>query len=292
MPIRPIIVTCALTGGADTAGRNPAVPVTPEEIAASAIAAGDAGAAVVHVHVRDPKTRLGTMEYGLYEETTRRIRAARPGLLINLTTGAGALLTAAEIRDGSASARLASPRDRVSHVQKLRPEICSLDIATMNFGDRIYVNSLDDLAEMAGLIAKSGVKPELEAFDFGHLRVIDHLIRKGILMAPPMIQICLGVLGGAPSEPAMMVGMVQRLPPDTIWAGFGIGAQQFPMAAQSILLGGHVRVGLEDNLYIEHGVLAPSNAALVSKAVSLIELLGGIPATPTQARELLGLARG
>jgi len=292
MQTRPVIVTCALTGGADTTGKNPAVPVTPEEIAASAIAAGDAGAAVVHVHVRDLQTRLGSMEYRLYEEATRRIRAVRPDLLINLTTGAGALMTAGQIRDGSATALLASPRERVSHVQKLRPEICSLDIATMNFGDRIFVNSLDDLTEMAGLIAESGAKPELEAFDFGHLRVIDHLIRKGVLAAPPMIQICLGVLGGAPSDPATMVGMVQRLPPGTIWAGFGIGAQQFPMASQSILLGGHVRVGLEDNLYIEHGVLAPSNAALVSKAVKLIELLGCTPATPAQARSLLGLARG
>jgi uncharacterized protein (DUF849 family) len=291
MPIRPTIVTCALTGGADTAGKNPAVPVTPEEIAASAIAAADAGAAVVHVHVRDPKTRLGSMEYDLYAETTERIRAARPELLINLTTGAGAFMTAGQIRDGSASERLRTPLDRVSHVQRLRPDICSLDIATMNFGDQIFVNSVADLTEMAGLIAESGAKPELEAFDIGHLRIIDYLIRRGVLASPPLIQICLGVLGGGPSDTAMMAAMVQRLPPGAIWAGFGIGAQQFPMVAQSLLLGGHVRVGLEDNLYIEYGMLASSNAALVNKAVRLIELLGGTPATPRQAREMLGLVR-
>jgi len=290
--MRPTIITCALTGGGDTAAKNPAVPVTPREIADSAIAAGDAGAAIVHIHVRDPRTRLGSMALPLYEETVAYIRAARPDLIINLTTGAGALMTADQIRDGSATTLLATPEARVAHVQKLRPEICSLDMATMNFGDRLFINSLSDIIEMAKLIAASGAKPELEAFDIGQLRLVDYLIQQGVLAAPPMIQICLGVLGGAPAEPAAMVTMAQRLPKGAVWAGFGIGAQQFPMVAQSVLLGGHVRVGLEDNLYIERGVLAPSNAALVTKAVQLIGQLGSSVATPAQARELLGLSHG
>jgi uncharacterized protein (DUF849 family) len=285
------IITCALTGGADTAGKNPAVPVTPRQIAESAIAAGDAGAAIVHVHVRDPHTRCGSMEFALYEETVGLIRNARPDLLINLTTGAGALLTSDQIRSASQTRLLATPQARVTHVQRLRPEICSLDMATMNFGDRVFLNSVADLTEMARLIAEAGVKPELEAFDLGHLRLVDHLLQQHVLQTPPLVQICLGVLGGAPADPATMVAMVGRLPDDALWSGFGIGAQEFPMVAQSVLLGGHVRVGLEDSLFIERGVLAPSNAALVAKAAQLIKLLGGQVATPAKARELLGLAR-
>ena len=286
----PTIITCALTGGAETTAKNPAVPVTPAEIAESAIAAGDAGAAIVHVHVRDPKTKRGSMDFSLYAEVVERIRTARPQLILNLTTGAGALFTAEQIRDRkSESAILATPEERVSHVQRLKPDICSLDIATMNFGDKLFVNSISDIISMAQLIAAAGVKPELEAFDIGQMHLIGHLIAKNVLSSPPMVQICLGVLGGAPADSHSMIALARLLPRDAVWAGFGVSSQQFPMVAQSVLLGGHVRVGLEDNLYIERGVLAPSNAALVAKAVDLIKLLGRRPATSAEAREILGL---
>lgn len=287
---RPVIITCAVTGGTDHARKNPAVPVTPEAIATAALDAAVAGAAIVHIHVRDPITTLASTDFELYADVTERIRRGRPDLVINLTTGPGAMVTADEIRDGrSGAAAIHTPESRVSHVLKLRPEICSLDIAAMNFGDQMFLNSIPDLKVMARLIREAGVKPELEAFDLGHLGIINHFLAKDIVAAPPLVQIGLGVLGGAAPDAHSMSALVRMLPADAAWAVFGVGRHQFPVATQAMLMGGHVRVGLEDNLYLEDGVPAESNAALVSKMVSIMRLLERRPATTDEARQMLGL---
>lgn len=288
----PVIITCAVTGGTDHAHKNPAVPVTPAQIAASAVEAADAGAAIVHVHVRDPETTLASTDFALYAETVELIRQARPGLIINLSSGYGAMVTADQIRDGrSAAEALLTPEARVEHIVRLRPEICSLDIAAMNFGEQMFLNSIPDLRVMAGLIEGAGVKPELEAFDMGHLGIIRHFLKKGVLSSPPLVQIGLGVMGGANADAHSMSALVRLLPEDAAWAIFGIGRHQFPVATQAMLMGGHVRLGLEDNLYLEDGVLAPSNAALVERMVAIMGLLGRRPATTDEARATLGLRR-
>lgn len=286
----PVIITCAVTGGTDHAHKSPAVPVTPAQIAASAVEAADAGAAIVHVHVRDPETTLASTDFALYAETVDLIRQARPYLIINLSSGYGAMVTADQIRDGkSASEALLTPEARVEHIVRLKPEICSLDIAAMNFGEQMFLNSIPDLRIMAGLIEGAGVKPELEAFDMGHLGIIRQFLKKGALSSPPLVQIGLGVMGGADADAHSMSALVRLLPQDAAWAIFGIGRHQFPVATQAMLMGGHVRLGLEDNLYLEDGVLAPSNAALVEKMVSIMGLLGRRPATAGEARAILGL---
>lgn len=288
----PVIITCAVTGGTDHAHKNPAVPVTPAQIAASAVEAADAGAAIVHVHVRDPETTLASTDFALYAETVDLIRQARPDLIINLSSGYGAMVTADQIRDGRSAAKaLLTPEARVEHIVRLRPEICSLDIAAMNFGEQMFLNSIPDLRVMAGLIEGAGVKPELEAFDMGHLGIIRHFLKKGVLSSPPLVQIGLGVMGGADPDPHSMSALVWLLPEDAAWAIFGIGRHQFPVATQAMLMGGHVRLGLEDNLYLEDGVLAPSNAALVERMVAIMGLLGRRPATTDEARATLGLRR-
>jgi uncharacterized protein (DUF849 family) len=288
---RQVIITCAITGGGDTVGKHPAIPVTPEEIAMSALEAAEAGAAIVHIHVRDPRTGKPSTEFELYREVTERIRSANNDVIINLTTGAGARFIPSDENPavGGAGSNMMKPAARVRHVEKLQPEICSLDIATMNFGEFAFVNTPAHIRAMALAIAAAGVMPELEAFDVGHLRLALHLLETGAIRRPVFFQICLGVPWGAPATSEMMLFMHAMLPKDCPWTGFGIGAQQFPMVAQSILLGGHVRVGLEDNLYIERGVLAPNNAALVEKAVLIVTALDAEPASPADARRILGL---
>jgi len=287
---KPVIITCAVTGGTDHARKNPAVPVTPEQIATAALDAAQAGAAIVHVHVRDPETTLASTEFALYAEVVERLRQARPDLIINLSTGYGAMVTSDQIRDGASAAQaLLTPQARVDHVVKLKPEICSLDIAAMNFGAQMFLNSIPDLTIMAGLIQAAGVKPELEAFDLGHLGIIRHFLKTGVVASPPLVQIGLGVLGGAAPDSHTMSAMTRMLPEDAAWAIFGVGPHEFPIATQSMLMGGHIRVGLEDNLYLEKGVLAPSNAALVEKMVSIMGLLEYRPATTSEARAMLGL---
>ena len=288
---RPVIGTCAITGGGDTTGKNPAVPITPEQIATSALDAAAAGAAIVHLHVRDPKTGKPSTEFDLYREAVERIRAANGDVIVNLTTGPGARFIPSKENPsvGGPGSSLMTPEARVQHVVKLKPEICSLDIATMNFGEFAFVNIPDHIRTMAKAVAETGVLPELEAFDVGHLRLALHLLEAGAIKQPVFFQICLGVPWGAPANTVTMMFMRNMLPKDCNWTGFGIGPQQFPMVAQSVLLGGHARVGLEDNLYIERGVLAPSNAALVEKAVKILDALDAAPATPAQARKILGL---
>lgn len=288
---RPVIVTCALTGGAELSGKNTAVPVSPEQIATSAVEAAKAGAAIVHIHVREPETGRPSMRFELYEETVKRIRDAGTDVVINLTTGAGArfLPGLQQASVGGPGSTLTHWPERISHVEILKPEICSLDVGSMNFGEHVFVNTPAHLRPMAEAIRAAGTKPELEVFELGHIRLARHLIDSGLIAAPALFQICLGIPWGAPATPETMMAMRQHLPEGAIWAGFGIGAMQFPMVAQVVLLGGHVRVGLEDNLYLRRGVPAPSNAALVEKAIEIIDRVGERPATPAEARALLKL---
>ena len=288
---RKVMISCAVTGSADTPGRNPAVPVTPEQIAKSAIDAAKAGAAIVHIHVRNPKTTKPSMDGALYREVVERIRASGTDVLINLTTGPGARFDhdANDPSKPSADSTLKSPEDRVRHVVELKPDICSLDMGSLNMGDRVFINTPKHLQAMALAIKDAGVMPELEVFETGHLLLAKRFIENGYVKPPGMFQICLGISWGQPATPEAMSYMRNLLPQNSPWFAFGISLYQFPMVAQAVLLGGHPRVGLEDNIYLEKGKLAPSNAALVEKAAKIIEVLGDHVATPNDAREILGL---
>jgi uncharacterized protein (DUF849 family) len=286
---RKIMISCAVTGSADTPGKNPAVPVTPQQIAQSAIDAAKAGAAIVHIHVRDPATTRPSMDVALYRETVDRIRQSGTDVVINLTTGPGARFVPGSddpLKVGPAT-NLKLPAQRVEHILPLRPEICSLDMGSMNMGSYVFVNPPNYLEAMAVAIRDANVLPELEVFEAGHLRLARRLIETGHIKAPGMFQICLGIAWSQPATPEAMAYMRGMLPPDSPWFAFGISLHQFPMVAQAVLLGGHVRVGLEDNIYLGKGELAPSNAALVEKAVRIIELLGDSVATPADARKML-----
>jgi uncharacterized protein (DUF849 family) len=288
---RKVMIACAVTGSADTPSRNSAVPVTPSEIAASAIDAAKAGSAIVHIHVRDPKTTRPSMDPALYREVVDRIRASGTDVLINLTTGPGARFipgTDDPLKPGPGST-LSLPAERVRHVIELKPEICSLDMGSMNMGGQVFVNTPAHLEAMALAIRDAGVMPELEVFEAGHLMLARRLIETGHVKAPSLFQICLGISWGQPATSEAVSYMRSLLPSDCVWFAFGISLHQFPIAAQTVLLGGHVRVGLEDNLYLEKGKLTPSNAALVEKAANIIEILGDHVATPADARQILGL---
>jgi 3-dehydrocarnitine:acetyl-CoA trimethylamine transferase len=290
---RKIIISCAVTGSADSPGKNPAVPVTPEQIAKSSIDAAKAGAAVVHIHVRNPQTTKPSMDGALYREVVERIRASGTDVLINLTTGPGARFEhdPEDPTKASPASTLRGPEDRVRHVVELRPDICSLDMGSLNMGSRVFINTPQHLQTMAVAIRDIGVLPELEVFETGHLLLAKRMIETGHIKPPGMFQLCLGISWGQPATPEAMTYMRNLLPPGSPWFAFGISLYQFPMVAQALLLGGHVRVGLEDNLYLEKGKLAPSNAALVEKAAHIIEVLGDQVASPAEAREILGLPR-
>jgi uncharacterized protein (DUF849 family) len=289
---RKVIISCAVTGSADSPGKNPAVPVTPEQIAQSCVDAAKAGAAIVHIHVRNPKTTKPSMDGALYREAVERIRASGTDVLINLTTGPGARFEHDPddpTKAGPAST-MRGPDDRVRHVQELRPDICSLDMGSLNMGSRVFINTPGHLEKMAIAIRDAGVMPELEVFETGHLLLAKKFLELGHVKPPGMFQICLGISWGQPATPEAMMYMRNLLPAGSPWFAFGISLHQFPMVAQTVLLGGHVRVGLEDNLYLARGKLAPSNAALVEKAGRIIEELGDVVATPDDAREILGLS--
>ena len=290
---REVVVTCAVTGAGDTVDKHPAIPVTPEQIASSATEAADAGAAIVHIHVRDPETGQGSRDVALFRETVERVRASGRDVLINLTAGMGGDLI---IDDDDPSVAgpgsdMVNAETRMAHVEALRPDIATLDCGTINFSDTnyIYVQTPNMLRKMARRYQEIGVKPEMEVFDLGHLRFANQLVQEGIINAPAMYQICLGIPWGAGADSATMTAMVGQLPPQVFWSGFGISRTQMPMVAQAMLLGGNVRVGLEDNLYLEKGVPA-SNAELVEKAIRIIRDLGGRVCTADEARNKLGIA--
>jgi uncharacterized protein (DUF849 family) len=286
-----IIISCAVTGAGDTTSRSNLVPITPRQIADSAIEAAKAGAAVVHVHVRDPETGQGSRDPALFKETVDMIRDSGVDMIINLTAGMGGDWVPSE---GDPSlpgpgTDMIGPEARLAHVVECKPDICSLDCGTMNFGGNYtYINTAPYLRTMAKIVQELGVKPELEVFDLGQVRLARSLIEDGLIDAPPMFQICLGIPWGAGADTETMAAMKQALPADAIWAGFGISKMQMPMVAQAILLGGNVRVGLEDNIYLDRGVLA-SNGMLVERAVEIIERMGARVLGPDEARSKVEL---
>jgi uncharacterized protein (DUF849 family) len=287
-----VIVTCALTGAGDTVGRSPHVPVTPAQIAAGAVEAANAGAAVVHIHVRDIETGSPSRDVALYREVVQRVKASGVDVVINLTAGMGGDLVIDQEDplkpvDGT---DLVNATDRLPHVEELLPDICTLDCGSLNFGEgsQLYISTPDMLRTGAKRIQELGVKPELEIFDTGQLWFATKMIEEGIIDPPPLFQLCMGIPYGAPAEPGLLQAMVNLLPAGAQWASFAIGRNQMPWVAQSILLGGHVRVGLEDNLYLGKGVKA-TNGQLVERAVSIVEDLGATVAGPDKARELLQL---
>ncbi|QDD90402.1 3-keto-5-aminohexanoate cleavage protein [Pseudomonas oryzihabitans] len=287
-----VIITCALTGAGDTVGRNPYVPVTPAQIAEAALEAARAGATVVHAHVRDPATGKPSRDVALYREVVERIREADVDIIVNLTAGMGGDLeigpgeTPTEFGPGS---DLVGPLTRLLHIEELRPDICTLDCGTLNFGDGdfIYVSTPAQLRAGAKRITELGVKAELEIFDTGHLWFAKQLLKEGLL-EDPLFQICLGIPWGAPADTTTMKAMVDNLPAGACWAGFGIGRMQMPMAAQAMLLGGNVRVGLEDNLWLDRGVHA-TNGSLVERVIQIIERLGGRALSPAEGRQKMNL---
>ncbi|MDE5446987.1 3-keto-5-aminohexanoate cleavage protein [Bradyrhizobium sp. CSA207] len=288
-----VIVTCAVSGGGSAVlAKHPNLPKTPSQIADAALEAAKAGAAVVHIHVRDPDTGRPSNRFELYEQVVKRLRDASTDVIINLTSGMDGELvldSVDPIRIGTATT-LKNPTGRCLHALKLQPELSSLDCGTMAFGDRIFVARMSDLRELAKLMRDAGVKPELECFDLSHVETAKELISQGSIAAPPLFQFCFGTGYGAPAVLLALQAMRELLPLGAVWGGFGCGADEMPVAAQLVAMGGHVRVGLEDNIYLRRGVLA-SNAELVDNAVGIIERMGASVATPAEARAIFGVTK-
>jgi len=290
-----VFITCAVTGSGATQDRSPHVPRSPEAIAESAIAAAKAGAAVVHCHVRDPETGEPSRDGALYRELTERIRASDVDVVLNLTAGMGG-----DLVFGSPEAPLplvagtdmASAEARVAHIADCLPEICTLDCGTMNFAEADYVmtNTPGMLRAMGRAMTALGVRPEIEAFDTGHLWLAKTLVEEGVLASPALVQLCMGVPWGAPDDLNTLLAMVAAVPPDWTWSAFSLGRHQMPYVAASVLAGGNVRVGLEDNLWLGKGQLA-TNAELVERAVGIVEGLGARIVGPDVVRERLGLVK-
>ena len=290
---RDVIITCAVTGSGDTAHKHPELPKTPEEIANAAIEAAKAGAAIAHIHVREPDTGAPSRRVDLFSEVVDRIRDNDTDVIINLTTGIGGDLWLGPDDDPlnfADETDCVGQKERMAHVEATLPEICSLDCGSFNYlgGNYVYVGTQDMVEMGARRFQELGVKPELEVFDTGQIWFAKHMIEQGMIDAPPLFQICLGIPWGAPSNTNVFQCMVNELPEGCNWAGFAIGRMEFPMVSQAVMLGGNVRVGLEDNLYLEKGVLA-SNAQLVERAVSIVESMGAKVQSPAEARESLGL---
>ena len=289
-----VIVTCAVTGAGDTLGKHPEVPVTPEQISNAAIAAAKAGASVAHIHVRDPETGLGSRDVNLFKEVVERIRDSETDVVINLTAGMGGDWVPSEENPSmpGPGTDMIGPEERLAHVKEIHPEICSLDCGTMNFGNgnEIYISPPGYLREMASMIQEWGVKPELEVFELGQIRFAKQMIKEGLINEPPMFQICLGIPWGAEQTVDSMKVMKDELPTNASWASFGIGRMQMPMAAVAVAMGGNVRVGLEDNLYIEKGVLA-SNDQLVTRVIEIIQRMGSRVLSPKETRDKLKLKK-
>jgi uncharacterized protein (DUF849 family) len=293
-----VFITCAVTGAGDTAGRSPLVPVTPEQIAAAAIEAARAGAAVAHIHVRDPATGRGARDPRLYREVVERVRAADVDVVLNLTAGMGGDLVLggedAPLPPDPAGTDMVGAAERLAHVEDLRPEICTLDCGTMNFaagGDYVMVKTPGMLRAMARRVQELGVRPELEVFDTGHLVFVKQLIADGLIDPPPLIQLCTGIPYGAPDDPGTLLAMRNQLPDGAVFSTFSIGRMQLPFVALAPLVGGNVRVGLEDNLMLARGVPA-TNGQLVERAVRILEAMNVRILTAADVRAKLGLTRG
>jgi uncharacterized protein (DUF849 family) len=287
-----VVVSCAVTGAGDTTGRSPHVPVTPKEVAEAAIQAAQAGAAIAHIHVRDPETGQGSRDPKLFKEVVDRVRESGTDVVINLTAGMGGDWIPSEQDPAmpGPGTDMIGVQERLAHVEECRPEICSLDCGTLNFGNgnEIYISTPPMLREMAAMTKEWGVKPELEVFELGHIRFATQMIAEGLIADPPMFQICLGIPWGADQSVDTMKVMKDHLPAGANWAGFGISRMQMPMAAAAVAMGGNVRVGLEDNIYLDRGVLA-TNGQLVTRAVEILERMGARAITPQQARNKLNL---
>ena len=294
-----VMITCAITGDDSKVTKSPHCPVTPEQIANSAIDAAAAGAAIVHIHVRNPETGEFSMETRYYREVVKRIRESGVDVLVNLTCGMGGYIVVGDqgLKDTPApGSDFVSQEDRMRHIidlcqeGKYRPDIATLDCGSLNFGDgnRAYVSTPNYLRKGAQIARDLGVKPELEVFDTGNLWFVKQMVKEGLLPAPALIQLCCGIPYGVPADTGHLLAMVESLPPDSVWTSFAISRMQMPWVAQSILLGGNVRVGLEDNLYLSRGVYA-SNAQLVTKARGIIEAMGARILSPAEARERLKL---
>ena len=289
-------ITCAVTGAGDTTAKHPAIPVTPEEIATAAIEAARAGAAIAHIHVRDPETGRGARDPALYREVVERIRAADTDVVLNLTAGMGGDLVFGKGEnplpldmDGT---DMVGPLERLNHVEDLLPEICTLDCGTMNFadGDCVMTNTPSMLRAGAQRVRELGVRPELEVFDTGHLVFVKAMLAEGLIDTPAMVQLCCGIPYGAPDDPGTLMAMVNQLPPGTHWSTFSIGRMQLPFVAMAVLAGGNVRVGLEDNIYLERGVFT-SNAQLVERAVTILKAMNVRVLGAEEVREKLALKK-
>ena len=292
---RNVIITCAVTGSGASVGKHPAIPVTPEEIAIASIDAAKAGAAVVHVHVREPDTGAASRRPELFREVVERIRESETDIVLNLTTGMGGDLFLGPDDDTlnfTEQTDCVGQAERMRHVEDLLPEICSLDCGSFNYdeGSYVYVATTDMLRLGARRLQAIGVKPELEVFELGHIWFAKQMIAEGLIDQPPLFQVCLGIRWGAEALGRNFQTLVDNLPEGSNWAGFGVGALEFPIVAQATVLGGNVRVGLEDNLYLERGVFA-SNAQLVERARKIIELMGARVQSPAEARDTLGLTK-
>jgi uncharacterized protein (DUF849 family) len=298
MPLQPnkeVFITCAVTGSGNTQDRNLNVPRSPKEIADSAIKAAKSGAAIVHCHVRDPKTGTPSRNLAYYKEVTDRIRSSSTDVILNLTAGMGGDL----VLSGSEKplpldpeTDMISASERLEHIKECLPEICTLDCGTMNFAEADYImtNTPGMLRSMGRMITELGVKPEIEAFDSGHLWFAKQLVAEAIIESPALVQLCMGIPWGAPDDLNTFLAMVNNVPNDWTWSAFSLGKNQMPYAAASLLAGGNIRVGLEDNLYLEKGTLA-KNEQLVSKAVDIASHLGSRILSPEAVREKLGLIK-
>ena len=291
---RKVIVTCAVTGNAPFNPKHPVMPVTPAEIAASCLEAAKAGASIVHIHVRDPATGKGSRDPRLFKEVVDRIRSSGVNIVINLTCGLGAFLMPDPDDESRAlpESDVLPAAERMRHLEQCLPEIASLDITTGNQVEGpmefVYLNTTRTLRAMARRFQELNVKPELEVFSAGDILFGNALVKEGLVAGPPFFQMVLGVLWGAPATAQTMLYQSSLMVPGAVWAAFGIGRDQMPMLAQSALLGGHVRVGLEDNLYLSRGLFA-TNGQLVERAVAIIENIGMQVATPDEARQILQL---
>ena len=289
--MKPTIISCAVTGSFPTREHNPALPVTPAEIADACIGAARAGAAICHIHVRDPQTGAPSMALEHYREVVRLIRASDTDLLINLTTGPGGRFLPSDDEPARAApgTKLTTGEIRSEHVVELKPDICSLDLNTMWFGGGAVINSPHSIRVMAERIYAAGVKPELEVFDTGDIRLAQALIEDGTLRTPALFQIVTGVNYGMAATPETLAYARSLLPENCEWAAFGASRMAFPIVPQAFLLGGHCRIGMEDTVYLSKGVKTPDNAALVAKAAGIIDALGGKIASVEETRELLGI---